>query len=109
MSYRVEFIGQAKSDYRRLYSYIAQRSPQGAANWDDALDAALARIRVTPNSFGAAPESRALTRPVRQALFCTRHGRVYRVVFEVKDDRVIVLRLRGPGQRPLRKRDLGES
>jgi hypothetical protein len=38
--------------------------------------------------------------------FKTRHGRTYRILFLLADQEVRVLRVRGPGQRPVSKRDI---
>ena len=106
MTYLVELLEAAKMDYRRIYSYIAQRSPQGAERWDEAFEAALQRLSRNPLEGGVAPESKRLTEEVRQILFRTKHGLVYRAIYKIDGDRVVVLRLRGPGQRPINRRDL---
>jgi len=43
---------------------------------------------------------------VKQILFKTKRGRIYRAVFHVKGTDVFVLRVRGPGQAPITKEDL---
>ena len=79
---------------------------QGAIFWYLAFRRAIEKIATSPEVFAEAPEAHALGRPLRQAPFKTRRGRVYRIVFEVSDTEIMVLRVRGPGQSPLRGRDL---
>ncbi len=45
---------------------------------------------------------------LRQALSKTRYGVPYRCVFAVVEDEVRILRVRGPGQAPLKAGDLVE-
>jgi hypothetical protein len=63
-------------------------------------------IDPSEESFAEAPESGPLKRSLRQAPFKTRRGRVYRIVFEASENEIMILRVRGPGQSPLRRRDL---
>jgi hypothetical protein len=60
-------------------------------------------------SFPEAAESHPLKRDLRHKLFKTRRGRIYRIVFEPGDAEIVILRVRGPGQAPLKRRDLPES
>jgi hypothetical protein len=79
---------------------------QGAVSWYLAFCHAIETIASSPEQFAEALESHPLGRPLRQALFKTRRGRVYRIVFETSDTEIMILRVRGPGQSPLRRRDL---
>jgi len=106
VTYLVELLEAAKTDYRRIYSYIAKRSPQGAERWDDAFEVALQRLTRNPLEGSVAPESKRLTEEVRQLLFRTKHGLVYRAIYKIDGQQVVVLRLRGPGQRPVGRPDL---
>lgn len=106
MTYLVELLEAAKTDYRRIYDYIAKRSAQGAERWDEAFEAALQRLARNPLEGSVAPESSRLTEEVRQVLFRTKHGLIYRAIYKIDDDHVVVLRIRGPGQRPVRQHDL---
>lgn len=109
MSWSVRLLPQADRDAIEIISYIARRSADGAQRWRDAFVAARERVRSNPYSCGVAPESSALRVELRQALFHTRSGRTYRAVFVVAGDEAVVLRVRGPGQRPLRRRDLPDA
>lgn len=109
MSHRVQTLTEAEEDYAEIYGYLYDRSPAGAANWAQAFEKGLERLRSRPEACGLADESFALRQDVRQLLFQTKHGRVYRAIFKIDGDLVVILRLRGPGQRPLRSSDLPKS
>ena len=47
---------------------------------------------------GIAPEAAGASEEVRQLTFKTRKGLWYRLLFIVRDDKVFVLHVRGPGQ-----------
>ena len=98
MTYAVTITGPAQDDIRGVVSYIAERSPSGAIAWRRALDSCLERLRTRPESAGLAPESDQFREAIRQAIFKTRSGRPYRVVFVIRGEAVHVLRVRCPGQ-----------
>ena len=72
----------------------------------DAYDEMVARLEKSAESFAAADENEALEFDVRQALFKTRHGRVYRALFFIEGEHVFILRVRGSGQAPVEPNDL---
>lgn len=86
--------------------WIAERSPQGAEAWLDAVDRLIDRLAVQANSFAPALEDADCSIPVKQALFRTRHGRAYRAVFTIVENEVRILRIRGPGQPPVKDDEL---
>ena len=65
----------------------------------------VARLQQHADSFGAAPEQHSEF-DVRQALFKTRRGRVYRALFLLEGSDVYLLRVRGPGQASLQPDEL---
>src|SRR5438105_640251 len=82
------------------------RSVSGAISWYLAFGAAVDKIAASPETYAEASEAVPLGRPLRQSFFKTRRGRIYRIVFELSDAEIILLRIRGPGQSPLRQREL---
>jgi plasmid stabilization system protein ParE len=89
-----------------IFDWLQRRSPQGAATWFNALSEAVDKIVENPGGY--APISEALprwNRQIRQALFKTPRGKRYRIVFELTETEIRLLRVRGPGQPPLRRRD----
>ncbi len=49
---------------------------------------------------------RWLCRRTTETRFKTKHGRTYRAVFTILNGQVRILAIRGPGQAPLKRRDL---
>ena len=101
MSLTVRELPKAKQDKDSIFRWLHQRSPQGALAWLDAYDVLLERLKADAQTFASAPESADCEIDVRQALFRTRRGRVYRALFFIEREEVFVLRVRGPGQAPV--------
>ena len=106
MSRILRIIERARADVDDIFNWIARRSTYGAFSWYLAFRDAINKIADSPESFSEASESNSLCRQLRQIMFKTRRGRVYRIVYEVSETEIIVLRVRGSGQSPLRRRDL---
>jgi len=97
-AYRLAISRRADSDADEIYEWLAHRSLAGATRWYLALRKTLHSLTENPGSRGQAPEGELVGRDVRQALFKTRRGRIYRVLFIVVDDTVHVVAIRGYGQ-----------
>lgn len=95
----------AEADVEAVFEYIRQRSPEGAVSWYKAFQAAAHRTVQMPDSYPLAPENTLLNRDVRNFLFKTRRGLVYRGLFVVIEDKLRILRVRGPGQPRLMESD----
>lgn len=107
MSRSRRIFARARTDIDRIFEWLSRRSSQGAANWYDALFEAVRRILESPDTYPAAPEALPRWgRTIQHALFKTKRGRRYRILFELMGTEVRILRIRGPGQPPLRRRDL---
>jgi plasmid stabilization system protein ParE len=98
MSYRVTLLPDARQELATIFTWLANRSPQGAKTWFNRFTEALLTLEDAPLSFGLAPESEFANREVRQLIFKTKRGRRYRALFTVSGDTVHVLHIRGPGQ-----------
>ncbi len=96
----------AETDVETIFEYIHRRNPDGALNWYQAFLAAAERTVQMPESYPLAPENVHLDRDVRNFLFKTRRGLVYRGVFVVIDDKLRGLRVLGPGQPRVKKSEL---
>jgi plasmid stabilization system protein ParE len=106
MKYRISVLTRAKSDLKNVFDWLAKRSPAGAAAWYEVAIQAIDDLRNTADQHGLALESRRLHDPIREKLFKTKRGRRYRLLYRIDGDVVRVLRVRGPGQPPVRRRDL---
>ncbi len=109
MNRTVRILERARTDVDEIFNWLVHRSVQGAISWYFAFWRAVDEVASRAESFGEAPESHRLRRQLRQAPFKTRRGRVYRIVFEILDSEIVILRVRGPGQAPLRRRDLPDE
>jgi plasmid stabilization system protein ParE len=106
MSRTPQIVERARADVDNIFNWLVTRSVQGAISRYLAFYRAVERIASAPETDAEAAESHQLGRPLKQSLFKTRRGRTYRIVFQVDQDEIIILRVRGPGQAPLRNRDL---
>ena len=106
MTFHVRELRRAQADIRHIFSWLAERSPQGARAWLDAYDAMVARLEQSADALGPADENKDCEFDVRQALFKTSRGRVYRAIFFIEGDEVFIVRVRGPGQAPVQPDDL---
>lgn len=108
MSFRVKLTTEAVRNQNEIVDWIALRSVVGALAWLDALEHIVRHLSTSPASFPKAAEDDFCHRELRNALFGTRKGRVFRAVFYVNGDDVIVTHLRGPDQQALSDDDLRE-
>jgi plasmid stabilization system protein ParE len=109
MSHHLEIGRQARRDVYRILRWLEHRSPRGAAARYAAFWRKAVKIAQNPESFAAAEESVQLGADIRAALFKTRQGRRYRIVFRFDSLEVRILRIRRPGRRPLQRRDLRDD
>lgn len=107
MPYEIKILRRAEADLSRIFNWLRKRSPSGANSWYEALAQAIRELAKDAHRYAVAAESAKLGADVRECFFKTRHGLRYRIVFVIALDEVRVLRIRAPGQRPLRRRDLG--
>jgi plasmid stabilization system protein ParE len=106
MKYRVAVSPIARVDANHIYAWLHELSPMGAAAWLEAFQDAVDGLAEGALLHGRASEGRSLGRDVRENFFKTKRGKRYRLLYRIDGDDVRVLRVRGPGQPPLRRRDL---
>jgi plasmid stabilization system protein ParE len=109
MRFQVIILGRARSDVESIYEWFSKRSPFGAVAWYAAFWDATQKLRTDPESCGMAPEAEIVGIPLRQSIFRTRRGKRYRILLTVIGNEVRLLRVRGPGQAPLKPEDLGTA
>jgi plasmid stabilization system protein ParE len=96
--YELFLLPRAEADVNGILQFLAERSQQGALRWLERWNEVLDLMRAEPLASGLAPESSEYECDIRQTLFKTRRGRVYRALFTVVGRGVYVLNVRGPGQ-----------
>jgi hypothetical protein len=106
MTFVVRELPRARQDKAGIFAWLYERSPTGAAAWLDAYDSMVEKLQKDPASFAEAPESKDCETQIRQVLFKTRRGRVYREIFFIKGDEVFIARVRGPGQAPIAPQEI---
>jgi plasmid stabilization system protein ParE len=106
MTFRVRILTRAQADADAIYEWLAERSLPGANRWYLAFTEAARLLGSDPNRHARAPEATRCREDLRQKFSKTPRGRTYRLVFLIVGDEVRILRVRGPGQAPLRKRDV---
>jgi len=110
MSRLPRILAKARADIDHIFNWLERRSPQGAATWYSALFAAVGKITASPHGYAVVSEALPRwNRKIHQAFFKTPRGKRYRIIFELTDTEIRILRVRGPGQPPLRGRDLPAS
>jgi plasmid stabilization system protein ParE len=81
MTFHVRMLRRANADFANIVAYLHERSPQGAAAWVNAFEKAKVRLSENADCCPEADENHRHAIEVRQALFKTRRGRIYRLLF----------------------------
>ena len=102
MTFHVKALPRAEDDIRSITTFIYERSPKGAASWLKAYEDAITHLKQFAEGCPVAIENDELEIDARQKRFKTRRGNRYRLVFTIVRDEVRILRVLGPGRRPLR-------
>ncbi len=97
--FHVVMSAEAQANVAAIHEWIAESAPDGAARWLEAFEEAVTRLEQLPLSYGLAPESAYSPHELRQILFKTHRGRVYRSVYFVEGSEVKITHVRGPRQR----------
>ncbi len=108
MLFDVEITPPARRDLVEIFDWLAERSPQGAASWLDAAQRAIERLKTIATKHPIDPRSSRLKIEFRIHTFQTPSGRRYQIVYvvDIAAELVRILRVRGPGRRSVRRRDL---
>lgn len=108
MKRHVEVLPRAKRDIAGILHWIkdTMRSPSGADAWLRRWETVLQSLEESAESWGLAPEDSDHDIDIRQVTFKTRRGSIYRALFTILGDRVIVLHVRGSGQDVIAPEDL---
>ena len=98
MKMTVVTLRAAERDFNAILEHITAHSKAGAASWAKAFDRTLTHLEDNAESCPLAAENECVDFEVRETLFKTRRGSIYRILFTIREDPVFVLHLRGPGQ-----------
>ena len=101
MPYRVEIGPSAELEIEAVFRRIHADSPINAERWRNELSQIFNHLHLFPEGCGFAPENGCVEFEVRQSF----HG-VYRILFTVTDERVVILHFRHGAQRPLTSRQM---
>lgn len=106
MSYTVRFSRKADANAVVIFDWISKRSPEGADRWLNALEAGIRKLQLHANKCVPAPEADELGIDLRQLIFRTRRGRLYRLLFVIRDHIVHLTAIRGAGQDSVSMEDI---
>ena len=108
MTYRLRTLSRAHRDVTAILRWLTheRKSVAGANSWLRAYYTAIRKVVASPEGYGVAPEDEGEEPRVRQFLFKTRRGSVYRGLFILSADEIVILRIRGAGQPPLEPDEL---
>ena len=101
MPYQVEIAPSAEREIEEVVRFIHAGAPIHAKRWREKLSAIFEHLRLFPEGCGLAPENNRVDFEVRQ----TFHG-VYRILFTIVADRVVILHFRHGARRPLPGRSI---
>lgn len=104
--FRIAALAKAEADVEKIYPWLEQRSPTGAASWYQAYLDATVRLETIADSCAKCSEAIRFSLSIREMLFKTKRGKRYRLLFFIEGTDVFILRVRGPGQRSLRRSEL---
>ncbi len=92
MEYRVEITEKAFLDGENAYNWIAERSQETATEWYVGLIDAIGALRQFPARCPVIPETDVFDEEIRQLLYGKARA-MYRILFTIVGDRVVVLRI----------------
>lgn len=78
MNLQLVILPREEGDLEAIFSYIVERSAEGAFRWLEAFKSASAKSVDFPESYALAPEHRDDDRKIRYFFFRTKRGHIYR-------------------------------
>ncbi|HQU45686.1 MAG TPA: type II toxin-antitoxin system RelE/ParE family toxin [Pirellulales bacterium] len=108
MKYQVVLHRLARDDLDRAYLHVARYAPRTAARWIDRFEDSLQRLERHPQRCGAARENRKTAMDLREFHFGKRPY-VFRVIFNIDDQFVRILRILRAQRRPLSSAEIEEA
>ena len=108
MTFQVELTPIAELQIEQAYQWYRDRNPEFADRWFRSVMNRISTLQVQPCRWALAVEHEIFPEEVRQLL----HGQarnVYRILFTIREMRVIVLYVRHSAQAPLTEEDLEDD
>ena len=93
MAFQVEYTSEAEADLNGILDWlISQYAGATALRWFEGLEEAIGSLTNFPARCPLAPENRSFPFEVRHLLY-GRRPHVYRVIFTIDADRVVILHI----------------
>lgn len=105
-SYQVILSDLALADLEEAYAWSVKHAGPAIDAWLRRLRADLNKLSKSPERFAPARESQRTNIPLRETYFGKRGSQVFRIIFTIEPERVVVLRIRRGTRRSLAKREL---
>ncbi|WP_435017740.1 type II toxin-antitoxin system RelE/ParE family toxin [Tundrisphaera sp. TA3] len=105
MTYRVVVTARARVDAVRAFRWKAEDSPRAAARWYDGLEKAIADLRRNPDRHPRAEEESERTGIDLRELLYGRHKNVYRLLFSIEGETVVLHEVRHSSRGPMDHED----
>lgn len=101
MAFRVEITEDAERDGKDLLEWlVSQHAGDAALRWFQGLEKAIASLSDLPRRCPLAPENKSFPFEVRHLLY-GRKPHVYRILFTIEDDTVLILHIRHGRRQPI--------
>lgn len=108
MTHAIRLSRLSRLDIAEAWEYAGRHAPNSADRWLGRIQAAIETLAVHPERCPFAREAARVEFPVRE-LLSGRRPNVYRILFIVDGDDVIVLRVRRAQRRSLSSGEIEES
>jgi plasmid stabilization system protein ParE len=105
MRYTVHITTRALLEIEASLEWLSQRSARAALRWYERLMEAIQSLETNPLRYPLAVEDELYEGELREFLHGKRRG-VYRVLFEVRGNRVFIVRVRHSARDFLRPEDI---
>lgn len=106
MKYIPVIFREAFDDAQRNFDRLARHSALGAASWYTAFLSAATVLADEAENHPLHPLGKRLKISLQSKPFRTRRGKTYELLYRIVGAEVHILRVRSPGQRPVRRNDL---
>jgi plasmid stabilization system protein ParE len=94
MAFKIEYSAVAEADLDAILTWLVeQQAGQAGLRWFEGLQAAVDTLRAFPQRCSLMKKDRRVDFEVRQ-LFYGKKPHIFRVLFRITGDRVIILRIR---------------